>query len=112
MTPEAKIKFAIWIVYEILTSASAQTSGSYTLQSAIQKLHGPRLYHPFFGFAYRGSNSEINVTINKDNTYINLLTVRQDSPFDWKYISKNLTSFIYNWIEGQEFRVNSKANFL
>ena len=111
--PETILKFLDCCYLDCLwntnASASARTSGSYTLQSAVQKLHGPRLFHPFFGFSYKSSKSQITVTITTATTSINLLTIAQASPLDWTHVSKNLTSVIYNWNEGQEFEVNLRT---
>ena len=84
-------------------TTSANSSGSYTLQSAIQKIQRPRLFHPFFGLAYKGSNSAINITIKTQSIAINLLPSSPNN--NWTYFSKNLTSIVYNWNQGQEFQV-------
>ncbi len=78
--------------------------GSYTLQSAIQKLQGPRLFHSFFGFLYKCSNSKVTVTISTESASVVLL--QPDSCTGWTYLSKNLSSIINNWSEGQEFQVS------
>jgi len=104
--------FLVWMFFFIYLWISANISGSYTLQSAIQKLQGPRLFHPFFGFAYKSSQSQITVTVNTGSTTITLQPSAQISSTGWNYLSKNLTSVFYKWSQRQEFQVISLTHNL
>ena len=63
----------------------------------------PNLFHPFFGFVYKCNNSLVSVSISTGSTSVPLL--QPDSCTGWTYFSKNLTSIIDNWNQGQEFQV-------
>ena len=74
---------------------SGYTAGSYVLFSSPQREHGPRLYDPFFGFAYMGKNSQIRVVLLKGSAIVEDLTPTPSlsvSDLSWKYFSRNLTT--------------------
>lgn len=74
---------------------SGYNAGSYVLFSSLQREYGPRLYDPFFGFAYMGKNSQIRVVLLKNNAILEDLTPAPSlsvSDLSWKYFSRNLTT--------------------
>ena len=56
---------------------------------------GPSLYDPFFGFAYKGTNSQIRVIVLKEGVVQYDLTPTPNlgvDPMTWAYFSRNLSS--------------------
>ena len=76
---------------------SAYNPGTYLINSPIQKENGPRLFDPYFGFSYKGTNAWIKVYIfPSGQTNFTLtsssITVSGNS---WNTYLKNLTTVSY-----------------
>ena len=66
--------------------------------SPIQKIHGPRLFYPHFGFAYRATNTRIRVVLLEgleSPTKHVLLDETFDRVDTWRYFMKNLTEVAF-----------------
>ena len=89
---------------------SAYNPGTYLIYSPIQKENGPRLFDPYFGFSYKGTNAWIKVYIfPSGQTNFTLtsssITVSGNS---WNTYLKNLTTVSYFssvWNTNKEWQV-------
>ena len=92
---------------------SGNTTGRYFLFSAMQQEFDPRLYDPFFGFAYMGQNAIIYVSIYQGSTFKYLISPSngiQVSGMKWNYFARNLSSFpdsITTWPRFTSWRVKT-----
>ena len=85
--------------------------GQYMLFSPLQKENGPRLFDPFFGFAYMGKLASFRIIIFQNNVAQFDLTPSPNvrvGYMSWNYFSKNLSSlpfFSTSWNSGKEWQV-------
>jgi hypothetical protein len=90
---------------------SGTVAGQYMLFSQVQKENGPRLFDPFFGFAYMGKLSSYRVIIFQNSIAQFDLTPLPNvkvTSMSWNYFSKNLSSLSFfnsSWNTGITWQV-------